>query len=63
MRGLFYAFLIYVVIAIACVLISPYLPDSSPGELTSSESIYGIIFTIVVAVISLSLSGWFVADK
>ncbi|MFO1482265.1 MAG: hypothetical protein U1F71_02780 [Verrucomicrobiaceae bacterium] len=62
-RGLVYALLIYVVIALALVLLSPYMPDSSPGKLTSSEGFYGIIFTMVIAIFSLSFSGWFVADE
>lgn len=58
-----YAFLLYGVIAVGLALLSPYLHDSTPGEMTPSEDFYGITLTVAVALFALLFSGWFVSDK
>jgi formate hydrogenlyase subunit 4 len=57
---LFYAFLIYMMLAVALRLAAPYFPDSSPGLMSREEEFQGGLLTLSVAAFALGLSGWFV---
>ncbi len=58
--ALFYAFLIYMMLAIAFWLAAPYLSDPYPVPMGPKEEFEGIMLTLLVAAFSLGLSGWFV---
>ena len=62
-RGLLYAILITYAIAFVMAIISPYVPDSSPGEMTTSEVFYGNLLSIGVVLFAALFSGWFVSQK
>ncbi len=57
---LLYAFLIYMILAVALWLASPYLSDPYPGPMDREVEFQGIMLTLSVAAFSLGLSGWFV---
>ena len=60
-RSLFMAVVIYFFLAIALAASSPYLSEEhSDGPLNPSETYYGIMLTIVVALLSLGLAPFFV---
>ncbi|GEP45898.1 hypothetical protein [Brevifollis gellanilyticus] len=58
-----YGFLISIVVAFALAVMGPFLPDSTPGESTDTESILGIGFTVCVFVLSGLWGCWFAAEK
>ncbi|HCN78515.1 MAG TPA: hypothetical protein DIT13_15135 [Verrucomicrobiales bacterium] len=61
--SLFYSFLIYLFIAIALVLASPSLSDSTPGRLTDEERGDGIVLTVIVLFLAGLGGGWLAAKK
>lgn len=61
--SVFYGILISVFVAFALAVMGPFLPDSTPGELTDAESVLGIGFTVCVFVLSGLWGCWFAAEK
>lgn len=58
--ALFYAFLIYMMLAVALWLASPYFPGSSPDSMSREEEFQGNLLTLSIAAFALGLSGWIV---